>query len=166
MSGSWSLFFLVVCKKVGQLLVHSFAILMGKLASQFIPKYYLGQKTNVYTKLADSNIELMFIPCIKSRTTAAYSWRVDSRCFLQALSEVCEYEQNVCPIILDSSNTLGQAYFDITSPQTLPSKYVEIFTKKSHLILRMMENRLGKELLLQVNYGPDLFCTRRFCVLS
>ncbi|XP_067931725.1 transcription initiation factor TFIID subunit 2-like [Watersipora subatra] len=68
----------------------------------------------------------------------------------QMLSDVWEYEQNEAPIVLDSSNSKSSAYFDITIPQTLPSNYLDAFTKKSCLVLRMLENRLGKELLLQV----------------
>jgi len=66
------------------------------------------------------------------------------------LLDVCNYEQRETPIILDSSTTMSRSYFDINRPQTIPSEYVNVFTKKSCLVLRMLENRLGKELLLQV----------------
>lgn len=68
------------------------------------------------------------------------------------LTRVCEYEQTEAPIILDASTKTekSRAYFDISSLQTLPAEYVEIFSQKSLLILRMLENTMGKELLLQV----------------
>lgn len=66
------------------------------------------------------------------------------------LNDVCEYEQREAPIILDSSTRIGSAYFNVSRPETLPAKYLEAYTKKSCLVLRMLENRLGKELLLQV----------------
>ena len=78
------------------------------------------------------------------------------------LNDVCEYEQSEAPIILDSSATIGSAYFDITRPQTLPSNYIENFTKKSCLVLRMLENRLGKELLLQVS-TTSVCLTNTYC---
>lgn len=67
------------------------------------------------------------------------------------LNDVCEYEQNEAPIVLDSSMSERSAYFDISTPEALPARYLEAFTKKSSLVLRMLENRLGKELLLQVS---------------
>jgi len=40
--------------------------------------------------------------------------------------------------------------FPIGSLHTLSPKYFEILKKKSHLIIRMLEQRIGQELLLQV----------------
>ena len=83
---------------------------------------------------------------VSSRSKIWKRWRL----CLQILDEVCDYEQNEAAIILDASTTIGRAYFDINRPQTLPHAYLQTFIKKACLILRMLENRLGKELLLQV----------------
>lgn len=69
------------------------------------------------------------------------------------LYDVCTYEQTEAPIVLDASSTISKAYFDISKQVTLPANYLDAFSKKACLALRMLENRLGKELLLQVR--PD-----------
>lgn len=51
-----------------------------------------------------------------------------------------------------------QFQFPIGSLHTLSPKYFEILKKKSHLIIRMLEQRIGQELLLQVrNYKKLIF---------
>lgn len=72
------------------------------------------------------------------------------------LEEVISYEQKYGGSALDSSK---QRYLDLSSSpfyfstnylHTLSPFYNEIHKKKSFLIIRMLEDRLGKELLLQV----------------
>ena len=41
-------------------------------------------------------------------------------------------------------------YFPIKHLQTMSPKYIEIMRKKAHLVIRMLEHRIGQELLLQV----------------
>lgn len=41
-------------------------------------------------------------------------------------------------------------YFPVKSLHTISPKYTEILRKKSHLVIRMLEHRIGQELLLQV----------------
>jgi transcription initiation factor TFIID subunit 2 len=42
-------------------------------------------------------------------------------------------------------------YFPIKNLHTMSPKYIEVLRKKAHLIMRMLEHRIGQELLLQVN---------------
>lgn len=80
-----------------------------------------------------------------------------------------KYEEQFGGIILDSSqapaplpiaaNTPAPAprapdpgfYFPIKNLHTMSPKYIEVLRKKAHLIMRMLEHRIGQELLLQVN---------------
>ena len=87
------------------------------------------------------------------------------------LAEVVKYEDKFGGILLDcsqrpaplpvSGNT-GQTnvgkqqhetsphYFSTRSLHTMSPKYVEAMRRKSHLVVRMLEHRIGQELLLQV----------------
>ncbi|KYQ58343.1 Transcription initiation factor TFIID subunit 2 [Trachymyrmex zeteki] len=84
------------------------------------------------------------------------------------LQEVVKYEEQFGGIILDPSqapaplpiaaNTPAPAprapdpgfYFPIKNLHTMSPKYIEVLRKKAHLIMRMLEHRIGQELLLQV----------------
>lgn len=84
------------------------------------------------------------------------------------LGEVVRYEEQFGGIILDSSqppaplpvSTSSPAtvikqqeihhYFPIKSLQTMSPKYIEAMRRKAHIVIRMLEHRIGQELLLQV----------------
>ncbi|KAH0952770.1 hypothetical protein HN011_011355 [Eciton burchellii] len=84
------------------------------------------------------------------------------------LQEVVKYEEQFGGIILDPSqapaplpiaaNTPAPIprtpdpgfYFPIKNLHTMSPKYIEVLRKKAHLIMRMLEHRIGQELLLQV----------------
>lgn len=85
------------------------------------------------------------------------------------LAEVVQYEEQYGGIILDPSQppaplpVANQStkvveiqkiesvhYFPIKNLHTMSPKYVEMMRKKAHLVIRMLEHRIGQELLLQV----------------
>lgn len=84
------------------------------------------------------------------------------------MKEVVKYEEQFGGIILDPSqppaplpvtaNTPAPTprvpdpgfYFPIRNLHTMSPKYMEVLRKKAHLIIRMLEHRIGQELLLQV----------------
>lgn len=71
------------------------------------------------------------------------------------LHEVIAYEQTHGGVILDPSKTSDNdnsnaLYFSYRYPHTVSPLYDEIHRKKSHLIIRMLEDRIGRELMLQV----------------
>ncbi|XP_050073652.1 transcription initiation factor TFIID subunit 2 [Anopheles maculipalpis] len=87
------------------------------------------------------------------------------------LDEVVRYEEKYGGIILDCSqppappavssiNNSPAApqkayndnpfYFPIKNLHTMSPRYIEMMRKKSHLVIRMLEHRIGQELLLQV----------------
>ena len=84
------------------------------------------------------------------------------------LQEVVKYEEKFGGIILDPSqppapipmagNTPAPVprtpdpgfYFPIRNLHTMSPKYIEVLRKKAHLVMRMLEHRIGQELLLQV----------------
>ena len=69
----------------------------------------------------------------------------------QDMKEVCTHELNVGPVILDPSNSNdGNSYFSIRYPDTVSPAYCAIYEKKSHLVMQMLERRIGRELMLQV----------------
>lgn len=87
------------------------------------------------------------------------------------LARVVHYEERYGGIILDcsqppaplpvsstnpSSATSKQTeivhYFPIKSLHTVSPKYVEAMRRKAHLVIRMLEHRIGQELLIQVSF--------------
>uniref|UniRef100_A0A182VCN1 Transcription initiation factor TFIID subunit 2 n=1 Tax=Anopheles merus TaxID=30066 RepID=A0A182VCN1_ANOME len=87
------------------------------------------------------------------------------------LDEVVRYEEKYGGIILDCSQAPAPPavsainnspaapqkayndnpfYFPIKNLHTMSPKYIELMRKKSHLVIRMLEHRIGQELLLQV----------------
>ncbi|XP_015908116.2 transcription initiation factor TFIID subunit 2 [Parasteatoda tepidariorum] len=78
-------------------------------------------------------------------------------------NEVLRYEQKYGGLVLDCSVTPapgsvaaaaqgkdGTFYFPTQHLNTTSPEYNNILTKKSHLVIRMLEDRIGRELLLQV----------------
>ncbi|XP_046544224.1 transcription initiation factor TFIID subunit 2-like [Haliotis rubra] len=66
------------------------------------------------------------------------------------LQDVCEYEGKVGGVVLDPVGKETNQHFSIKSPHTVSPKYLDVFVKKALLVIRMLEFRLGSELLLQV----------------
>uniref|UniRef100_A0AAG5D466 Transcription initiation factor TFIID subunit 2 n=1 Tax=Anopheles atroparvus TaxID=41427 RepID=A0AAG5D466_ANOAO len=87
------------------------------------------------------------------------------------LDEVVRYEEKYGGIILDCSQAPAPPavssinnspaapqkayndnpfYFPIKNLHTMSPKYIEMMRKKAHLVIRMLEHRIGQELLLQV----------------
>ncbi|XP_067013693.2 transcription initiation factor TFIID subunit 2 [Anabrus simplex] len=84
------------------------------------------------------------------------------------LQEVVKYEETFGGIVLDPSqppsplpsSAMGPIpaprppdqgfYFPIRNLHTMSPKYLEVLRKKAHLVMRMLEHRIGQELLLQV----------------
>ena len=66
------------------------------------------------------------------------------------MKAVQEYEQQVGMIFLDPSGGRDRHYFSTQQPHAMSPLYYVMFEKKSHLIIRMLEIRIGRELLLQV----------------
>ncbi|CAM6031463.1 unnamed protein product, partial [Sphagnum compactum] len=70
------------------------------------------------------------------------------------LQDVIEYEQKYRGVVLDPSNQSSSEsnsfYFPINHLHTISPLYDKAHKKKSHLVIRMLENYLGRELLLQV----------------
>lgn len=89
------------------------------------------------------------------------------------LAEVVKYEEQYGGIVLDCSqppaplpvsssqptinakHTETTHYFPIKNLQTMSPKYIEAMRKKAHILIRMLEHRIGQELLLQV-YNKQL----------
>ncbi len=62
------------------------------------------------------------------------------------------YEQSVGGIHLDPSFALDNLmYFSVKSPHTISPRYEEVYEKKAHLVIRMLELHIGQELLIQVS---------------
>ena len=70
------------------------------------------------------------------------------------MQDVIQYEQKYRGVVLDpslhSSNESNSFYFPIKHLHTISPLYDKAHRKKSHLVIRMLENYLGRELLLQV----------------
>lgn len=82
---------------------------------------------------------------------------------MKELKEVIEYEEEHGGILLDdntnkkgsggsvtASNRGNELYFPCKTLHTLSPHYAMILRKKAHLVIRMLEQRMGQELLLQV----------------
>ncbi|XP_045542678.1 transcription initiation factor TFIID subunit 2 [Papilio machaon] len=77
----------------------------------------------------------------------------------QELQEVVGYEEQYGGIVLDPWQPPASGarvepkdvfYFPVRNVHTMSPRYIEVMRKKSHLVLRMLEQRIGQELLLQV----------------
>ncbi|KAL3320695.1 Transcription initiation factor TFIID subunit 2 [Cichlidogyrus casuarinus] len=64
---------------------------------------------------------------------------------------VTNYEHNKHGIVLDPSQTnVKTTYFNLKLPQVISPDYMLAYRKKAHLVVRMLELRLGQPILLQV----------------
>lgn len=99
--------------------------------------------------------------------TSEYIFQVD-----QSLKMICDYESKYGSIVisrrklntfsnnflkmnvhnLNSSNQLETMYFDPNHPDTCSSTYADIFYRKGHFIMIMLQKRLGKDQFLKVIY--------------
>ena len=87
--------------------------------------------------------------------------------FAQCLEDVINYEEEVGGIILDASKPPGSAvptsgggqqpirtpdafHFWPHSAHTVTPRHAEVMRKKAHLVIRMLELRIGQQLLIQV----------------
>ena len=61
-----------------------------------------------------------------------------------------DYEQQVGGILLDPSRRESNLPFSVKNAHTVSPRYAEMMEKKALLIIRMLELRIGTELLLQV----------------
>lgn len=67
------------------------------------------------------------------------------------LKEVTAYEQEAGGVVLDPSlRDCPQFHFPVTNLHTTSPRYADVLCAKSHLVIRMLEDRIGRELLLQV----------------
>lgn len=102
------------------------------------------------------------------------------------LTSLVRYEEEIGPIVLDptqqpapissvspggssnpgftlsfnnvqNTNETSNFYFSTRSLHTISPRYFHYMTKKAHLVLRMLENRIGYSLLLQVIYIINAF---------
>lgn len=69
------------------------------------------------------------------------------------MESVCEYENKFGPITLRhrDESTHADLHFDPTCPDTCPSSYAMMLYRKGQLIMRILEQRLGKEQFLKVD---------------
>ena len=69
--------------------------------------------------------------------------------FSFVLSWYCEA---YCIVFVSAQATAGEGgfYFFLQSPHTISPEYLRISAKKAHLVIRMLEFRIGAQLLLQV----------------
>lgn len=88
---------------------------------------------------------------------------------VQELQDVVKYEEDFGGIIMDPSQPPAPLpiagnmpaatpkpvdpgfHFPIKNLYTMSPLYMETMRKKAHLVIRMLEHRIGYELLLQVN---------------
>ena len=69
----------------------------------------------------------------------------------QVLKRVTEYESTIGGIVLDpEASKENPMYFSTRNSHTIPADYHEVYEQKALMILRMLEIRIGRELLLQV----------------
>ncbi|XP_078318589.1 transcription initiation factor TFIID subunit 2-like isoform X3 [Crassostrea virginica] len=66
------------------------------------------------------------------------------------LKDVQEYENRVGGIVLDPTKRDSNHHFSIKSPHTVSPRYMEAFRSKCFLVIRMLEQRIGEQLLIQV----------------
>ncbi|KAI5695129.1 hypothetical protein M8J75_011480 [Diaphorina citri] len=86
-------------------------------------------------------------------------------CYKQELREVVAYEEKFGGIVMDPSQPISSIpqhmsalikpsepgfYFSVLNIHTMSPQYLDIMRKKAHLVIRMLEHRIGFELILQV----------------
>ena len=71
---------------------------------------------------------------------------------VKELRAVQDYEATIGGIVLDPAMSKESSmYFSPKHSFTVSPKYAEAHEKKAHLVVRMLEIRIGRELLLQVS---------------
>lgn len=106
-------------------------ITMQSCSDMWITRGVAGYLTNLFVKKTFGNNE--------------YRYQIN-----RDLKEVQEYENRVGGILLDPSSKDCNHHFSIRNPHTLSPKYIEVFSKKAYLVIRMLEIRIGAQLLIQV----------------
>ena len=76
---------------------------------------------------------------------------------VQLVKEVSDYEQQVGGILLDPSRRESNLPFSVKNAHTVSPRYAEMMEKKALLVIRMLELRIGTELLLQVRKWRNHF---------
>ncbi|KAL5016218.1 hypothetical protein ScPMuIL_005807 [Solemya velum] len=66
------------------------------------------------------------------------------------LRDVSDFESKVSGIALDPSGKDSSLPFTVRHPHTVSPRYSEIFSKKARIVIRMLEIRIGAELLIMV----------------
>ncbi|XP_013402499.1 transcription initiation factor TFIID subunit 2 [Lingula anatina] len=108
-------------------------IAMESWYDEWLPKGIAGYLTSLYIKKAFGNNEYRHY-------------------IAKELKCVQEYEQQVAGIVLDPSaqeNSTAKLYFPVNHPHTVSPRYQAMFERKAMLVIRMLEIRIGRELLLQ-----------------
>lgn len=124
---------------------------------------------NWHKKIADYGSEYVENVGIQKSHTSIEFRDINYMILLQELQEVVRYEEQFGGIVLDPSQAPAPVpssaaspaapprppdpgfYFPIRNLHTMSPKYLEVLRKKAHLVMRMLEHRIGQELLLQVN---------------
>ncbi|ESP05566.1 hypothetical protein LOTGIDRAFT_228096 [Lottia gigantea] len=65
------------------------------------------------------------------------------------LKEVADYENKVGGIVLDPTKKESNVHYSTKNPHTISPMYAEMFYKKATLVIRILEHRIGTELILQ-----------------
>ncbi|ESO05362.1 hypothetical protein HELRODRAFT_191453 [Helobdella robusta] len=66
------------------------------------------------------------------------------------MTEVCQFECQQSPVVLDPSMLVADLWESSKQPQTISPAYLRIYEMKSRLVMRMLEKYVGRELMLQV----------------
>lgn len=91
------------------------------------------------------------------------------------MRDIIDYEERFGGIVLDPSSSpnepqngpnvpLSQSssankdtfYFSVKNPHASSPHYIDVYYKKAHLIIRMLEFRIGQELMMQVRFTKIL----------
>ena len=118
------------------------------LASQFFGAYIsLHSWSDVWLPLGITNY-LAGQYCKKAFGNNEFRYNL-----MKDLELLCKYEEDYGGIVLDSSQTEQPGlnfHFPVNHLHTFSPYFLSVVKMKAHLVIRMLENRLGKELLLQV----------------
>lgn len=119
----------------------------------------------------DNNIRRIFKEVYQCFTSVKTSFcqQMCNKLFFQELQEIIEYEERFGGIVLDPSSSPNEPqngpnvsasstnstnkdtfYFSVKNPHACSPHYISVYYKKAHLIIRMLEFRIGQELMMQV----------------
>ena len=150
--------------------------------SEFFCWYILSLLSPLYFNFPHIKYPLGFTNflCLFSQITKLQWYFYEFHC--QELEEVIKYEEAYGGIVLDPSqqpapppgsltalphvpqrNAQQSFYFSTRSLHTMSPKYLQMQRKKAHLIMRMLEHRIGQELLLQVQLKHIFFVFKKSC---